>query len=70
MRELSVRIVQDMYRLHGKAVLNYLPPDDTSTRKNVLYKNLFDSFTKLDGNNINMQVKLVWGALLALSCII
>ncbi|XP_056117070.1 centrosomal protein of 104 kDa isoform X1 [Rhinichthys klamathensis goyatoka] len=54
-RELSVRVVQDMYRRHGKAVLNYLPPDDTSTRKNVLYKNLFDSFTKLDGNNKNMQ---------------
>ncbi|KAK7135936.1 hypothetical protein R3I94_014565 [Phoxinus phoxinus] len=56
-RELSVRIVQDMYRLHGKAVLNYLPPDDTSTRKNVLYKNLFDSFTKLEGNNNNNMQK-------------
>ncbi|XP_056585598.1 centrosomal protein of 104 kDa [Triplophysa dalaica] len=54
-RELSVRAVQSMYRLHGKAVLNYLPPDDTSTRKNVLYKNLFDSLTKLDGKNIDTQ---------------
>ncbi|XP_016415245.1 centrosomal protein of 104 kDa-like isoform X2 [Sinocyclocheilus rhinocerous] len=54
-RELSVRVVQAMYHLHGKAVLNYLPPDDTSTRKNVLYKNLFDSLAKLDGNTINTQ---------------
>lgn len=52
-----MRAVQSMYRLHGKAVLNYLPPDDTSTRKNVLYKNLFDSLTKLDGKNIDTQVK-------------
>ncbi|KAL0186051.1 hypothetical protein M9458_017721, partial [Cirrhinus mrigala] len=54
-RELSVKVVQAMYRLHGKAVLHYLPPDDTSTRKNVLYKNLFDSLAKLDGNTINTQ---------------
>ncbi|XP_016350607.1 centrosomal protein of 104 kDa-like isoform X3 [Sinocyclocheilus anshuiensis] len=54
-RELSVRVVQAMYRLHGKAVLNYLPSDDTSTRKNVLYKNLFDSLAMLDGNTINTQ---------------
>ncbi|RXN34496.1 centrosomal protein of 104 kDa-like [Labeo rohita] len=54
-RELSVRVVQAMYRLHGKAVLNYLPRDDTSTRRNVLYKNLFDSLTQLDGNTINTQ---------------
>lgn len=59
-----------MYRLHGKAVLNYLPRDDTSTRRNVLYKNLFDSFTQLDGNTINTQVKLVWEEMLALSFMI
>uniref|UniRef100_A0A9J8AC00 Centrosomal protein of 104 kDa n=1 Tax=Cyprinus carpio carpio TaxID=630221 RepID=A0A9J8AC00_CYPCA len=54
-RELSVRVVQAMYRLHGKAVLNFLPPDDTSTRKNILYKNLFDSLTKIDGNTVDTQ---------------
>uniref|UniRef100_A0A671L7Q1 Centrosomal protein of 104 kDa n=1 Tax=Sinocyclocheilus anshuiensis TaxID=1608454 RepID=A0A671L7Q1_9TELE len=56
-RELSVRVVQAMYRLHGKAVLNFLPPDDTSTRKNILYKNLFDSLAKIDGNTIDTQPK-------------
>ncbi|TRY82322.1 hypothetical protein DNTS_000055, partial [Danionella cerebrum] len=49
-RELSVKVVQLLYRLHGKQVLNYLPPDDPSTRKNIFYKNLFDSLAKLDGN--------------------
>uniref|UniRef100_A0A8C2JXS2 Centrosomal protein of 104 kDa n=1 Tax=Cyprinus carpio TaxID=7962 RepID=A0A8C2JXS2_CYPCA len=55
-RELSVRVVQAMYRLHGKAVLNFLP-DDTSTRKNILYKNLFDSLAKIDGNTVDTQPK-------------
>lgn len=54
-----MRVVQSMYRLHGKAVLNYLPPDDSNTRKNVLYKNLFDSLTKLDGKNVDTHVKMV-----------
>ncbi|KTF84350.1 hypothetical protein cypCar_00027574, partial [Cyprinus carpio] len=56
-QERSVGVVQAMYGLHGKAVLNYLPPDDTSTRKNVLYKNLFDSLAKLNGNTINTREK-------------
>ncbi|XP_051525532.1 centrosomal protein of 104 kDa-like isoform X3 [Myxocyprinus asiaticus] len=56
-RELSVRVVQAMYCLHGKAVLHYLPPDDTSTRKNVLYMNLFDSLAKLNGKTLDMQPK-------------
>ncbi|XP_051950699.1 centrosomal protein of 104 kDa isoform X2 [Xyrauchen texanus] len=54
-RLLSVRVVQAMFRLHGKAVLHYLPPNDSSTCKNVLYKNLFDSLSKLDGNTIDTQ---------------
>nr|XP_055024570.1 centrosomal protein of 104 kDa [Misgurnus anguillicaudatus] len=54
-RELSVRVVQSMYRVHGKAVLSYLPPDDSTTRKNVLYKNLFDSLAKLDGKYLDTQ---------------
>uniref|UniRef100_A0A8C1YA12 Centrosomal protein of 104 kDa n=1 Tax=Cyprinus carpio TaxID=7962 RepID=A0A8C1YA12_CYPCA len=71
-RELSVRVVQAMYRLHGKAVLNFLPPDDTSTRKNILYKNLFDSLTKIDGNTVDTQVKPIRvdaGAVLSSLCI-
>ncbi|XP_072537643.1 centrosomal protein of 104 kDa [Salminus brasiliensis] len=55
-RELAVRIVQAMYRHHGYAVLNYLPSDDSSVRKTVLYKNLFDSFAKIDGRLPDSQV--------------
>ncbi|XP_031422735.1 centrosomal protein of 104 kDa [Clupea harengus] len=48
-RETAVKIVFILYRLHGQAVLNYLPPNDAVTRKNVLYKNIFDGFDKMDG---------------------
>ncbi|KAK3540279.1 hypothetical protein QTP70_029621 [Hemibagrus guttatus] len=56
-RELAVQIVQTMYRLHGRSILSYLPPNDPSTRKNILYKHLFDSFAKMDGRLPQSQVK-------------
>ncbi|XP_036435026.1 LOW QUALITY PROTEIN: centrosomal protein of 104 kDa [Colossoma macropomum] len=55
-RELAVRVVQTMYRQHGTVVLHYLPSDDASVRKNVLYKNLFDSFSKIDGRLPDTQM--------------
>jgi len=30
-------------------VRDYLPPDEPATRKNPLYRNLFDGFDKIDG---------------------
>ncbi|XP_035512002.1 centrosomal protein of 104 kDa isoform X1 [Morone saxatilis] len=48
-RELAVRIILSMYQLHRAAVLSYLPPNDATTRKNFLYKTLFDGFAKIDG---------------------
>ncbi|XP_046728141.1 centrosomal protein of 104 kDa isoform X2 [Silurus meridionalis] len=56
-RELAVRIVQMMYQLHGHSIMTYLPPDDPSTRKNVLYKHLFDSFSKIDRKLPQAQVQ-------------
>ncbi|XP_041061789.1 centrosomal protein of 104 kDa isoform X2 [Carcharodon carcharias] len=48
-RDTAVRIVLYMYRQHRGAILHYLPPDDANTRRNVLYKSLFDGFAKIDG---------------------
>lgn len=31
------------------AVRDYLPPDEPATRKNPLYRNLFDGFDRIDG---------------------
>ncbi|XP_078281317.1 centrosomal protein of 104 kDa-like isoform X5 [Rhinoraja longicauda] len=47
-RDTAVRIIFNMYRRHGSAILHYLPPD-ANIRKNVLYKSLFDGFAKIDG---------------------
>ncbi|XP_041953417.1 centrosomal protein of 104 kDa isoform X2 [Alosa sapidissima] len=54
-RETAVKIVFTMYLVHGDAVLSYLPPNDASTRKNVLYKNIFDGFAKMDGRASDAQ---------------
>ncbi|NWR59654.1 CE104 protein, partial [Bucorvus abyssinicus] len=48
-RDVALRIILDMYRRHKAAVLEYLPPDDASVRKTVLYKTLFDGFAQIDG---------------------
>ncbi|XP_068270885.1 centrosomal protein of 104 kDa isoform X2 [Nyctibius grandis] len=48
-RDVALRIIFDMYRQHKAAILEYLPPDGASIRKSVLYKTLFDGFTKIDG---------------------
>nr|XP_015192656.1 PREDICTED: centrosomal protein of 104 kDa isoform X3 [Lepisosteus oculatus] len=56
-RETASRIIQDMYRQHKSAITDYLPPDDASTRRNVLYKNIFDGFAKIDGRPAETQTK-------------
>ncbi|XP_038602044.1 centrosomal protein of 104 kDa isoform X2 [Tachyglossus aculeatus] len=56
-REKVVRIILDMYKLHRTAVLDYLPPDDANTRKNVLFKTLFDGFAKIDGRPTEAEMR-------------
>ncbi|MGH0177796.1 UNVERIFIED_CONTAM: hypothetical protein FKN15_075896 [Acipenser sinensis] len=56
-RDTAVRIIQVMYRKNKSAVLEYLPPDDANTRRNILYKNMFDGFAKIDGRPTETQVK-------------
>ncbi|XP_047227490.1 centrosomal protein of 104 kDa isoform X4 [Girardinichthys multiradiatus] len=54
-RELAVRIILSLYEQHRGAVLSYLPPNDAATRKNFLYKTLFDGFEKIEGNIFEPQ---------------
>ncbi|XP_063319687.1 centrosomal protein of 104 kDa isoform X2 [Pelmatolapia mariae] len=54
-RELALRIILSMYQKERSAVLSYLPPNDAAVRKNVLYKNLFDGFAKIDGKLVETQ---------------
>lgn len=56
-RELAVRIILSLYQQHRAAVLSYLPPNDAATRKNFLYKTLFDGFAKIDGKLVETQAR-------------
>ncbi|KGL97001.1 Centrosomal protein of 104 kDa [Charadrius vociferus] len=56
-RDVALRIIFDMYRKHKAAILEYLPPDDASIRKTVLYKTLFDGFTKIDGKLSEAEIR-------------
>ncbi|NXC66292.1 CE104 protein, partial [Anhinga anhinga] len=56
-RDVALRIIFDMYRKHKAAILEYLPPDDASIRKTVLYKTLFDGFTKIDGKLSDTEIR-------------
>ncbi|XP_074654970.1 centrosomal protein of 104 kDa-like [Tubulanus polymorphus] len=48
-REEAERIIVALYKEVGEPVKDYLPPDDDRTRKNVLYRLLFEAFDKIDG---------------------
>ncbi|XP_067423204.1 centrosomal protein of 104 kDa isoform X2 [Emydura macquarii macquarii] len=56
-RDTALRIIFDMYRQHKAVILDYLPPDDANTRKNVLYKTLFDGFSKIDGRLTEAEIR-------------
>ncbi|KAM6109035.1 centrosomal protein of 104 kDa [Pterocles gutturalis] len=56
-RDVALRIIFDMYRKHRTAILEYLPSDDANIRKTVLYKTLFDGFTKIDGKLSEAEIR-------------
>ncbi|XP_075256943.1 centrosomal protein of 104 kDa-like isoform X2 [Convolutriloba macropyga] len=47
-RDVASRIIVDVYNVRGDPVRNYLPIDNDNTRKNVLYKHLFEAFDRID----------------------
>ncbi|XP_077469746.1 centrosomal protein of 104 kDa isoform X2 [Stigmatopora argus] len=47
-RELAAQIILSMYKRHSSAILSYLPPRN-SAQKNFLYKAIFESIDKVDG---------------------
>ncbi|XP_045856713.1 centrosomal protein of 104 kDa isoform X2 [Meles meles] len=56
-RETAVRVILDMYQQHRALILEYLPPDDTTTRKNVLYKTIVEGFAKIDGRPTDAEIR-------------
>ncbi len=57
-REKSEQIIIALYKDVGAPVKNYLPPDDDKTRKNVLYKQLFEAFDRIDGKPSKDELKV------------
>ncbi|XP_038188982.1 centrosomal protein of 104 kDa isoform X1 [Arvicola amphibius] len=56
-RETAVRIILDMYRQHPALTLEHLPPEDSSTRRNLLYKAIFEGIAKIDGRLTEAEVR-------------
>ena len=59
-REKAEKIIVNLYRDVGEPVKDFLPPDDEKTRKNVLYKQLFEAFDRIDGKPSKEDTKVVW----------
>lgn len=57
-REMAVCVILDLYQQHHADVLVYLPPDDNTSRKNILFKTIFEGFAKIDGRPTDSEVKV------------
>lgn len=47
-RKVSERILVLVYKVNPRLVRKQLPPDDDITRRNLLYRQLFHEFDKID----------------------
>nr|XP_020731793.1 centrosomal protein of 104 kDa isoform X4 [Odocoileus virginianus texanus] len=56
-REAAVGMILDLYAQHRALVLEYLPPDDSTTRRNILYKTIFEGFAKIDGRPTDAEMR-------------
>ena len=57
-RDKAERIIISLYKQNGAPVKGYLPPDIEKTRKNVLYKKLFETFDRIDGKPSKDDIKV------------
>ncbi|XP_018083435.1 centrosomal protein of 104 kDa isoform X5 [Xenopus laevis] len=56
-RDKAVQIILYLYKEHPSQVLAYMPSEDTTGRKNILYKTLFEGFAKIDGRPTESKLK-------------
>ncbi|XP_057606570.1 centrosomal protein of 104 kDa isoform X2 [Hippopotamus amphibius kiboko] len=56
-RETAAGLILDLYARHRALVLEYLPPDDSTTRRNILYKTIFEGFAKIDGRPTDAEIR-------------
>lgn len=53
-RKVAERILIAVYRINPRLIRKQLPPDDEITRRNLLYRQLFTEFDKIDLQVINL----------------
>lgn len=56
-RQVAERIVKALYKEAGQPVKDYLPPDDEKTRKNTMWRLLFEYFDQVDGKPSKSDIK-------------
>lgn len=47
-RKVAERVLVHVYKVNPRLVRKQLPPDDDITRRNLLYRQLFHEFDKID----------------------
>ena len=57
-RLVAERIIKALYKEVGQPVKEYLPPDDEKTRKNTMWRLLFEYFDKVDGKPSKTDLKV------------
>ena len=57
-RESAERLITELYKQCGKPVKDHLPPDNDKNRKNLLYKQLFEAFDRIDGKPSKKELKV------------
>ena len=57
-RQVAERIIKALYREVGQPVKEYLPPDDDKSRKNTMWRLLFEYFDKVDGKPSKSDIKV------------
>lgn len=58
MRDSAVGMILDLYAQHRALVLECLPPEDSATRRSVLYKTLFEGFATIDGRPTDAEIRV------------
>ncbi|CAF3325835.1 unnamed protein product [Rotaria socialis] len=48
-RELAIKILLNLYKIHGSIVKRYLPQENDQTRRVKKYRDMFDAFNRMDG---------------------
>lgn len=64
-RKVAERILLAVYKINPRLIRKQLPPDDEITRRNLLYRQLFTEFDKIDLLVSWLQLKLILAIILS-----